>query len=126
MAEEGTLCTNADVLKYSGADASSTSSAEAYTNVYIKSAEAFICMYTTYDWVTNYSSLSTIGKELLREATACLAAMPVIAYDIPQFNLSATAQTMLDFLYSRAIDIMKMITTDEARQFVFSGDVDAL
>ena len=122
MTEEGTLCGQADVAKYAGADASTTSVAEAYTNVYIQCAEGFICMYTAYDWVTNYTSVSTIGKELLREATACLAAMAVINYDIKQFNLSSTAQTMLDFLYSRAIDIMKRLSEESGREFVLQGD----
>lgn len=122
MVEAGTLCTNADVLKYAGADYSTTAGAEAYTNVYIKCAEGFICAYTAYDWVTNYSSVSTIGKEFLREAAACLSAMSIINYDIKQYNLSSTAQTMLDFLYSRAIDIINRLKEEAGREFVKQGD----
>lgn len=121
MAEEGTLCSNGDVLKKCGANASATSSAEACTNVYIKESEGYISTVTRYDWVTNYSSVSTIGKEILRECTAALAAIKVINYDMSGFSTRTEAQTMVDILYSMAIDCLNILKEDKGREFVKNG-----
>lgn len=121
MAELGTLCSNTDVEKLSGANASSTSDAEAYTNVYIKAAEGFICAYTRYDWVTNYSSVSTIGKEALRLVTAAYAAIMVINYDMSGFSSRTEAQTMIDILYTIVVDNINLIKEEKAREFVLQG-----
>lgn len=121
MVEAGTLCINADVEKMSGANGSSTSDAEAYTNVYIKEAEGYISAICRYDWVTNYSSVSTIGKEILRECAACLAAISVIRYDMSGFSSRAEAQTMITSLYSRAVDCLNVLKDDKGRQFVIDG-----
>lgn len=113
MAEAGTLCTNSNVVYEAGANASATSSAEAYTNVYILKAEGKICLDTRYDWVTNYASVSTIGKEILREAASCYAAIAVINYDMSGFTTRQEALTMVNILWARYIDIIKRIVEDE-------------
>lgn len=113
MAEEGTLCTNGNVGYKAGANKSSTSSAEAYTNVYIKLAEGQICLDTRYDWVTNYASVSTIGKEVLRDAVSSLAAIDVINYDMSGFTSRQEALTMINVLWARYREIVRKITEDE-------------
>lgn len=127
MAEEGTLATNGNVGYEAGASASATSKAEAYTNFYIKKAEAKICLDTRYDWVTNYASVSTIGKELLREAVSCYAAIAVINYDMSGFTSRQEALTMVNILWARYIDIVKRIVEDNKyKEFILSGvgDID--
>lgn len=127
MAEQGTLCTNSNVQYEAGANASATSKAEAYTNVYIKQAEGKICLDTRYDWVTNYASVSTIGKEILREATSCLAAISVINYDMSGFTSRQEALTMVNILWARYSEIVKRITTDNKyKDFILTGagDID--
>ena len=124
MAEEGTLATNANVTYEAGANASATSTAEAYTNYYIKKAEGKICLDTRYDWVTNYASVSTIGKEILREAVSCYAAIAVINYDMSAFTLQEAAN-MKNLLWARYIDIVKRIVEDNKyKEFILDGEGD--
>lgn len=125
MAEEGTLATNANVAYKAGANASATSAAEAYTNVYIKQAEGKICLDTRYDWVTNYASVSAVGKEALRQAVSCLAAIDVINYDMSGFTTRQEALTMVNILWAEYSDIVKRIVDDNKyKEFILSGEGD--
>ena len=99
MAEEGTLCINADVEKMAGANANSTADAEAYTNVYIKMIEGAVCVAARYDFVTNYALLTDIGKEFLRLVTSAGAALLVLKYDLSGFTTTGRVQTMIDICY---------------------------
>lgn len=127
MTEAGTLCTNGNVGYKAGANASATSKAEAYTNVYIKMAEGQICLDTRYDWVTNYASVSTIGKEILRDAVSCLAACDVINYDMSGYTSRQEALGMINILWARYREIVSKITKDNIyKEFILSGagDID--
>ena len=127
MAEEGTLATNGHVSYEAGANASATSKAEAYTNVYIKKAEGKICLDTRYDWVTNYAGVSAIGKEILREAVSCYAAIAVINYDKSGFFSEQEAIGMINVLWARYADIVKRIVDDNKyKEFILdgTGDID--
>lgn len=123
MTEAGTLCINADVEKKAGASASSTADAEAYTNVYIKMAEGFICAQSRYDWVTNYASLSTIGKEFLRDLCSSLAALYVVNYDMSGYTSRTEAQVMLDVNYTMVVDGINLIRDDAFKDFIKTGVV---
>lgn len=126
MAEEGTLCINADVLKLAGARASSTSTAEAYTNVYIKMAEGQLSTASRYDWVTNYASVSTIGKQILKNATAAFAAFMAVDYD-PRGFLTNEYNAKLNTLWAIFQKVLTLLEKDNNyRDFILtgSGDVD--
>lgn len=127
MVEAGTLCINADVLKKAGAKHNTTYSAEAYTNVYIKLAEGKICLDTRYDWVTNYSSVSDIGKEILREAVSCLTAIDVINADMSGFTSRQEAGFIVNVLWARYSEIVKRVVADNNyKDFILTaaGDID--
>lgn len=125
MAEEGTLCINADVLKKAGARASSTSSAEAYTNVYIKMAEGQLSSAARYDWVTNYSSVSTIGKAILRDAASSYAAVCVINYDMSGYLSRTESLTMVNILWAGFQKCIALLEKDNNyKDFILSGEGD--
>ena len=125
MTEAGTLAINDNVVKEAGANHSTTYSAEAYTNVYIKKAEGKICLDTRYDWVTNYASVSAIGKEVLREAVSCYAAIAVINQDMSGFTSRQEAIQMVNVLWAKYIDIVKRIVEDNKyKEFILSGEGD--
>lgn len=110
MAEEGTLCINADVEKKCGNHASATSKAEAYTNVYIKMAEGKICGEARKDFVTDYALYKTWFQELLRDAASNLAAIYVIDWDIIMSNYPYEATDMINNLYelyNKSIDLIR-------------------
>jgi hypothetical protein len=122
MAEEGTLATNGDVLKNAGANVSPTSTDEAYTNVYIKEAEGLLCTASRYDWVTNYSSVSDIGKEILRDAVAAYAAVKAISYDMSGFTSRQEALIMVNILWAKWGKTMSLIEKDNNyRDFILTG-----
>jgi len=125
MTEAGTLCGQPDVAKYAGAYANATSVAEAYTNIYIKEAEGKICLDTRYDWVTNYESVSTIGKEILREATAAYAAIKVISYDMKGFYSSQEVGFLINVLWGIYKEVVNQITKDDKyKNFIKTGKGD--
>jgi len=125
MAELGTLAINADVAKYAGVNANATASAEAYTNVYILEAEGKICLDTRYDWVTNYASVSDIGKEILRDAVAAYAAIKVIEYDMSGFTSRQEALMMINVLWAIYREVVNQITKDNKyKAFILSGKGD--
>lgn len=127
MVEAGTLAINDNVVKKAGANHNTTYSAEAYTNVYIKLAEGKICLDTRYDWVTNYASVSDIGKEILREAVSCLSAIDVINSDMSGFTSRQEALIMVNVLWARYSDIIaKIVKDNKYKDFIYTGagDID--
>ena len=118
MAEAGTLCINADVLKFAGAGANSTYTAEAYTNVYILMAEGEVSASTRYDWVTNYSSVNDIGKEFLRLATASLAGIFAINADMSGYSSPIEADSMKLTLYTIHNNAIKMLEDKKREDFM--------
>ena len=127
MVEAGTLCINADVLKKAGAKASATSIADTYTNVYILLAEAQLCTAARYDWVTNYASVSAIGKEILRDAASSYSAVLAINYDMSGFTSRQEALMMINILWAGFQKALTLLEKDNNyRDFILTaeGDVD--
>jgi hypothetical protein len=118
MADEGTLCTTAEVERKAGANCSATSKAEGYTNQYVQEAEGLISAVTRYDWVTNYASINAIGKELLREAASNLAAMYVISYDMSGFTSRIEAEDMINVLRDAALRALSLLRDKKVRDFM--------
>ena len=121
MAEQGTLCVNADVVEEAGVKANATYTAEAYTNKYIKKAEGKICAFSGYDWVTNYSKVSTIGKELLRDCCSAYAAMKCVKQDISGYT-KQEALILINYLWAIYADTLKEIQKDSFKKHVLSAD----
>lgn len=121
MVEAGTLCGQTDVAKNAGASASTTSVAEAYTNVYIKEAEGLLCSKSRYDWVTNYASISTIGKEILRDAVSAYAAIKVINYDMSGFTSRQEALIMINLLWAVWSETYKLMDDNKYKDFILTG-----
>ena len=121
MTEQGTLAVNADVAKYAGANASATSTAEDYTNIYLKMAEGLLCTKARYDFVTNYASLSTIGKEILRDGVAAYAAVKAIEYDMSGFTSRQEALIMINICWAVWSELYRMMDDDRMIDFIITG-----
>jgi len=127
MAEEGTLAINADVLKKAGANASSTSTAEAYTNVFIKMAEGQLSTAARYDWITNYASVSTVGKHILRDAASSYAAILAINYQMNGFTSRQESLIMINILWAGFQKVITLLEKDNNyKDFILTGagDID--
>jgi len=127
MAEEGTLAINADVLKKAGVNASSTSTAEAYTNIYIKMAEGQLSTSARYDWVANYSSVSAIGKQILKDAASSYAAILAMNYDPRNYTSSQEFSFQINIIWAGYQKVINLLEKDSNyKEFILSGagDID--
>jgi hypothetical protein len=126
MAELGTLAVNADVVEEAGVNANATYTAEAYTNKYIKKAEGLLCEVARYDFVTNYASVSTIGKEALRDAVSSYAAFKCIKQDMSGYTSRQEALIMINMLWAAWIETIKRFADNKYKDFILTGvgDID--
>ena len=126
--DAGTLCSASEAIYKAGENANVTAASSlALLNVWVKEAEGKICLDTRYDWVTNYSNVSTIGKEILREATSCLEAVDIINYDMSGFTSRQEALTMVNILWARYSAIVaKIVGDNKYKDFILTGagDID--
>lgn len=122
-----TLASTADVAKKAGANVSAVSIVEAYVDVYLKMAEAQLSTSARYDWVTNYSSISDIGKEILRDAATSYAAVQAINYDMANFTSRQEALIMVNILWAGYQKVIMLLEKDNNfKDFILTGagDID--
>lgn len=115
MTDTGTFCATEDVTKAAGNGANSSAIAEAYTNAFVDKAEGFIMAACRYDFKTNYASISTIIKSVLKEATAALAACYCIQWDMFGYTTLEEATTMLNFLKLRFNECVNLLADGQTR-----------
>ena len=109
MADEGTFCTTVEVGRKAGEGVNATAAAEAYVNQYVKEAEGYIMVGVRFDYKTDYASLNTETKELLREAASNMAATYAIIYDMGGYTSRTEAELMINFLKTRADECIKLL-----------------
>jgi len=117
-----TLCTSGAVKLQAGSAVSTALTAANYTTL-INEAEGFLSVQAKYDWVTNYASCSAIGKTLLEDGAASYAAMNAVKYNMAGYTSRVEAQTILDVLWSKVVEIVNLIRDDKYKQFIISGSV---
>lgn len=118
MADTGIFATTAEVQRKAGANASSTSSAEAYVNDFMAQAESFINSYCRYNFSDSYSSLNADVKGILKLIASNLAAIFVIQYDMSGFRSMTEAQTMLDVLWNSAQQGLNLLKDKKIQEFI--------
>lgn len=99
--ETGVLCQIADVVSRAGVGANAVAIAEANVNLCEDAAEGIVCALARYDFVTNVAILTVSAVDLLREATATLAAIQVICYDTSTYASIREAEDFLNILWAR-------------------------
>lgn len=117
MADEGTFCTTTEAVRKTGAGANSTATGEAYINQFVKEAEGYIMMVIRYDYKTNYGSLNTASKELLREATSNLAAIYAINYDMGGYTSRTEAELMINVLKTIADECLSLLADQKTQTY---------
>ena len=117
-----TLSTSGAVKLKAGANAPTLTGAQ--YEILLEKAEAFVAMQSKYDWVTNEAAIPANTREILQEATAKLAAIDTINYDMSGFTSRLEAQTMLDVLWSKVVEIINLLRDDKFRTFVQRGTTD--
>ena len=118
MAEEGTFCINADVIRKAGANASATAIAEAYTNAFITDAEAFINSACRYNFTDNYSTLNNDTKKILRQTASDLAAIYCIQYDMSGIPTRTEAENRVNILRDAAMRSISLLRDKKVQDFI--------
>lgn len=119
MVEAGTFTNNAEVLRKAGINASGAS--DTYTNHFIKEAQGEICGVVRQDWVTNYASLTTTGKEILRQAASNLAAIYLINYDMGEIarqSSRAEAEDRVNILRDNYLRVLGQLIDKKTQKFI--------
>lgn len=100
----GTICLSGGVLLKAGSEVSTDiSGSETRINELINQAESYVSLATSYDWVTNWGTVS--GSKYARvvvEAVSDIAAMYAIQYNMGNYYSRLAATTMLDVLRDRS------------------------
>ena len=118
MADTGIFCTTTEVLRKAGANASSTSTAEAFVNDFVTQAESYINCATRRNWSDDYSSLNVDVKGLLKEAASNLAAVYCINYDMFLYTQLEEAETMINVLMARLDQIIAVLRDLKTQTFI--------
>lgn len=117
MADTGIFATTAEIGYKAGANASTVSKAEAYTNSYIAQAESWINARTLYNWSDAYAGLNADVKGILKDAGSSLAAIYVINYDMSGFTSRQEALIMINILWARVEECCKLLEKEANRTF---------
>lgn len=118
MVDTGIFATTAEVQRKAGNLASATSKAEAYVNDFMTQAESFINVTTKKNWSDIYSTLNVDVKGILKECASNLAAIYVIQFDISVFTSRIEAEDMINILYRRAMDCIKILREQPNETFI--------
>ena len=121
MADFGIYTKNADIQARAGEKAPVTSKATAATDVYVLDVEALINALTRFNWRDAVTSgLNTDVEWVLREASACLCAVYVIANDFT----GTGSRTRIEFedrvnvLRDRALFALAILRSEQVQKFI--------
>lgn len=123
MVDTGIFATTAEVSRKAGENADATANLEAYINQFMTEAESFINVATKINWSDTYTTLNADVKGILKEAASNLAAIYVILFNMAGFTSRSEAETMINVLYSRAMDCIDILK--ENQDFVITPGTGA-
>ncbi len=118
MADTGIFCTTAEVERKAGANCSTVSKAEAYTNDYVGQAESLINVLCRNNYSDTYSTLNADVKGLLKECASNIAAIYVISYDMSGFTSRIEAEDMINILRDAALRALALLRDKKQQDFI--------
>lgn len=113
-----TLGTSGSAIVKAGAFANSTitASGSALAN-WSDEAEAYICNICRVDVVSNFSSLTSNGKQILQTLFTSLVAQRIVAYD-PTGYTSRQAETILDVLENEIGRCERLVKDEKIKTYL--------
>ena len=118
MADTGIFATTAEVERKAGANASATSTAEAYVNDYMTQAESLINVMVRFNFSDVYSTLNVDVKGILKEVASNIAAIYVIQYDMSGYTSRIEAEDMINVLRDAALRGLSLLRDKKAKEFI--------
>jgi len=120
MAEEGTLCTNTEIVHKAGVGVSATAISEAYTNTFITNAEAVMSSICRVDWVDKHSPLGPNIKKVLESVASDLAAIYAIQWDMSGYTSRTEAEDMINVLRDSALRGLSVLRDKKTQTFILN------
>ena len=120
MADTGTFADDADILLRVGTKASATVKAAGWFDTIIIDVEGVVACACRFDWVTVHtaSALNATVQGILLEATACLAAIEGIIWDMSGFTSRVEAEDMINVLRDRALFCISILRDKKTQKFM--------
>lgn len=114
-----TLCTSGSAIHRAGENVDSTiaTSGSALAD-YSDEAEARIAATARYDVVTNYGSLTSVGKKILQELAANMIAEKMINYNLSGYTTLGEGTTMLNVLKTNINELTQMIIEEKIKTYL--------
>ncbi len=118
----GTFAASGAVLAKAGKNVSSDFDS-IWTNTseyesWLSQAEAVVNIMSRYDWVENSGAIATTQLPILKEATANLAAIEAIRYDMSGYTSRGEAEDMITVLRDAAIRDISLLKDQKGVTFV--------
>lgn len=117
----GTLCLSGAVLLKAGANVNSAIANDADLVSFINQAEGFLSTAVREDLVTNYAGYDSIIKLILEEFTSNQAAIYAIKYDMWSYVTLEEAEDMVNILWARNQEILKVLIDQKGTGYVISS-----
>ena len=121
MADAGTFCTDAMILKRCGTNASADVKAAAWFDTLMPDIDAQICCVTRYNWIDAYAALNVDVKHILSDTAACLAAIQGIIYDMSGYTSRVEAEDMINVLRDIALRHMSLLRDKKLQDFMVNA-----
>ncbi len=103
-----TLCVSGLAIIKAGANVSSSIPDTAWDS-WIEEAEAQISLFSRYDWVANFSTVSTNFKPVLQAFCADSAAIQGIKYDMVGYTSRIEAEDFINVLRDELLRLGQLI-----------------
>ena len=119
MADAGEWAKDADILLRVGTKASATVKAAGWFDKIIVDVEGIVNAATRTDWnALGVAGLNNTVEGILREATACLAAIEGISWDMSGFTSRVEAEDMVNILRDRALLCISILRDKKTQEFM--------
>lgn len=113
-----TFCTSGSAILKAGANRNTAIAASGSTLAnWSDEAESVICDMARVDMITNYSSLTSSGKQILSELSSSMIAQKIISYDMSGYTKSE-ATLMMNVLENNIVKSAALIKEDKVKTYL--------
>jgi hypothetical protein len=109
-----------EVIELAGSGANSSAKKISTVTRFVQNAEGYVNALTRYDWGTNWASLETKARYLVKEAIMCLAAVAIVNYDATGYSSRFESQFIASALQQRADYAIAALVEQAIQQYIKS------
>jgi hypothetical protein len=118
-----TLCTSGAVKLKAGSLVSSALTDTDFTEL-INQAEGWFSGNAQYDWVTNYSGISVIGKAILQDAVSSRAGFFAISNNQSGYSSLEESQVLMDANWTNTVENTNLMRDSKYVEFIKRGTTE--